>query len=124
MCCNLLLENKILSFENNHYPGNQLEPGHKSQTEYTMQIQTTRRSVLTYSMAVAWRTRRCGRSLCISSMKEGFENYLFHMKSWTGAKHSMYPDLAQHPVEPAWPVQFDIECEDCMTRRHCYVVHR
>ena len=126
MCCNLLLENKILSFENNHYPGNQLEPGNKNMAEYTMQVQSTRRSVLTYSMAVAWRTRRCGRSLCISSMKNGFESYFFHMKVWAGVKSSMYPDLVEYHNQdrPAWPVMFDIECENCETRRHCYIVHR
>ena len=128
MCCNLLLENKILSFEPNQFPGNQLEPGQKTPSEYTMQVERTRRGVLTYSMAVAWRTRKCGRSLCISSLKRGFEHFFFFMKTWPGVKSSMYPSLGEYEqvetVDPFWSVMFDIECEDCDTRKHCFLVHR
>ena len=126
--CNNVLEDKIVSFEYNYFSGNQLEPGLKSKHGYTMWLPNTGRSNLTVSNGAAWRTEKCGTSLCIVSMKTEWEHYYLYMKTFGGTKHRMYPNLGYfedvHEADPPWTVQFDIKCEDCNKRNHCYVINR
>jgi hypothetical protein len=126
--CNNALANKIVSFEYNYYPGNQLVPGLRSKHGYTMKIPSTGTNTLTFTNAAAWRTEKCGNSLCIVSLKKKWEQHYLYMKTWGGTSSRWNPSLGYfediHAVDPAWTVQFDIECEDCAKREHCYVSHR
>jgi len=127
LSCNNVLENKNVSFEYNFYPSNQLEPEYKYKFGYTMLLPDTGNNTLTYTNGAAWRTEKCGNSLCIVSMKKDWKNYYLYM-GWGGGKNRQSPFLEYYEdikkADPAWNVQFDIECDDCNKRRHCYIIHR
>merc|ERR1739838_1021664 len=93
LSCNNVLENKNVSFEYNFYPSNQLEPGAIPKSGYTMMLPDTGENTLTFTNEAAWRTEKCGNSLCIVSMMKGWENYYLYMARWGGGKNRQAPLL-------------------------------
>jgi len=122
--CNHLLENKIVSFESNFYPGNQLEPGTMPNKGYIMQLHDTWKKVLNYTNGSAWKSEKCWDSLCISSLKTGWESYFAYVDNNDGLNEKKHLKLSYYPKDPPWTGQFDIKCEACSTMKHCYVINK
>ena len=83
---------------------------------------------LTFTNSVLWRAESCGESLCIVSLKKDWEHYYLYMKTWgAGTSTRWFPSLGYyediHAVRSAWTIQFDIECDNCAAKKHCYVSH-
>eukprot|EP00092_Neocalanus_flemingeri_P012670 GFUD01013654.1.p1 GENE.GFUD01013654.1~~GFUD01013654.1.p1 ORF type:complete len:225 (-),score=37.98 GFUD01013654.1:254-928(-) len=128
LSCNTVLENKNVSFEYNFYPGNQLEPGYPFKSAKSAILPSSGDNKLTYTNGNAWRTEKCGDSLCIVSLEKDWEHYYLYMSTWPTGSNQMAPQLMYYEdiqeADPPWTVQFDINCEDCNRREHCYIIHR
>ena len=126
--CNNALVNKIVSFESTFNSGNQLEPVIIPRKGFTMQLPDTWKKELNYTNGAAWKTEKCGDSLCISSLKTDWENYYVYIEDFAGAEDKMQPKLVYfsdvHETAPDWTVQFDIACEDCNKMEHCYIYNK
>ena len=126
--CNSKLQNKVISFEYNYYPGYHLTPYSSTEFGYIMGTTWVGEKEYTSDLGTGWLTEKCGEHLCLSSLKTKWENYYLYMPSWGGTRFRLAGKLYHWwdvcRVGDRWSVDFDILCQDCNTMDHCNLVNR
>ena len=109
------LENKTITMEYNYYPGYYLSPS-------TMLLTWPR--IGEGEVEEGWEVARCGKEeMCLNSLKGPLE-----VESKSGKQNRLPvktdPEKKILDEEVNWNMRFEVMCEDCEAREHCFIVNR